>query len=66
MHIQQSHIKKPTIPTCYYQPNDQQNCTCAIRQYSWHNLDGYIINKTGDANISFHTYFDYGIYNGYA
>jgi hypothetical protein len=63
MHIQQSHINKPTIPTCYYQPNHQQNCTCTVRQYPWHDLDGYILDKRGDANISLHTYFDYGIYS---
>jgi hypothetical protein len=63
MHIQQSHINKPTIPTCYYHPNHQQNCTCAVRQYLWHDLDGYIIDKRGDANIPLHTYFDYGIYS---
>jgi hypothetical protein len=63
MYIQQSHINKPTIPTCYYQPNHQQNCTCAVRQYPWHDLDGYILDKRGIATIPLHTYFNYGIYS---
>ena len=63
MHIQKFHINKPTIPICYYQPNHQKNCTCVVRQYPWHDLDGYFIDKRGDANISLYIYFDYGIYS---
>jgi hypothetical protein len=45
IHTQQSHINKPAVPICYYQPDHQPHCTCGIRQYPWHDLDGFIIDK---------------------
>jgi hypothetical protein len=63
IHIRQSHINQPTVPTCYYQPDHQQHCICGVRQYPWHDLDGYIIEKRGDSHIPLHTYFDHEIYN---
>ena len=61
IHIQQSHINKPTIPTCYYQLDHQQQCICSIRKYPWHNLDRYIIDKKGDSHIPLYNYLDHEI-----
>ena len=41
IYIQQSKFNQPAIPTCYYQPNHDQNCICDTRQYPWHDLNGF-------------------------
>jgi hypothetical protein len=33
IHIQQTTSNRPTVPTCYYQPDHHNHCTCAVRQY---------------------------------
>ena len=63
IHIQQSISKRPTVPTCYYLPNRPPECTCAIRQYPWHDLEGLILEKWNDPQISLYTYFDLETYN---
>jgi hypothetical protein len=57
IHLQQSIINKPRVPTCYYQPDHHIHCTCVVRQYPWHDLDGLIMHKRGEPNTPIHTYF---------
>ena len=45
IYAQQSNYNKPTVPTCYYQPDHIQYCTCGVRQYPWHDLDRYTLQK---------------------
>ena len=35
-----------------------QHCTCSVRQYPWHDLNGFTINRRGEPHIPLHTYFD--------
>jgi hypothetical protein len=60
---QQTISNRPTIPTCYYQPDHNIECTCAVHQYPWHDLEGFIINKRGIPLIPLHTYFTKSIYD---
>ena len=60
---QQSISKRPTVPTCQYQNTHPLHCTCGVRQYPWHDLDGYIIEKRGELQIPLHTYFDQETYD---
>lgn len=58
IHIQQSISNRPTVPTCHFQPDHPQECTCAVRQYPWHDLDGFIIDKRGEPHIPLYNYLD--------
>ena len=58
IHNQQSISNRPTVPTCYYQPEHPPKCTCGVRQYPWHDLDGFVIDKRGDPQTPLHNYFD--------
>ena len=63
IHTQQSISNKPTVPTCNYQPHHAQNCTCGVRQYPWHDLHGYTIEKRGEPNVPLHTYLNQETYD---
>ena len=54
---------RPSDPTCHYQNIHPLYCTCRVRQYPWHDLDGYIIDKRGEPQIPLHTYFDQETYD---
>ena len=54
---------RPTIPTCQFFPNHRPQCTCAVKQYPWHDIDGLIIDKRGNPQTSLYTYFDQETYN---
>jgi hypothetical protein len=58
IHKQQSISNRPTVPTCYYQPEHTPKCTCGVRQYPWHDLDGFVIEKRGNPQTPLHNYFD--------
>jgi hypothetical protein len=58
IHIQQSILNQPTIPTCHHQPNHDQKCVCGVRQYPWHDLNGFVLEKRGDINASISHTFD--------
>ena len=58
IYIQQSILNQPAIPTCYHQPNHDPECVCGVRQYPWHNLDRFILEKRGDTNASIANIFD--------
>ena len=63
IHAQQSISNRPTVPTCHYQPDHMQQCICGVRQYPWHDLNGYIIEKRGDPITPLHTYLDQATYD---
>jgi hypothetical protein len=63
IHIQQSISNRPTVPTCSYQPDHPYHCLCGVRQYPWHDLNGYTIEKRGEASIPLHTYLDQQTYD---
>ena len=63
IHIQQSISNRPTVPTCKHQTSHPQYCTCNVRQYPWHDLDGFIIDRRGEPQIPLHTYFDQETYD---
>jgi hypothetical protein len=52
IYIQQSILNQPAIPTCHHQPNHNQNCVCGVRQYPWHDLNGFVLEKRGETNAS--------------
>ena len=62
IYTQQSINNRPTVPTCKYQNPHPLHCTCGVRQYPWHDLDGYIIDKRGEPQTPLHTYFDQETY----
>ena len=63
IHTQQSSCNSSTVPTCYHQPEHIPNCTCGVRQYPWHDLDGLVLDKRGDSQTPLHEYFDKETYD---
>jgi hypothetical protein len=63
IYIQQSILNQPATPTCHHQPNHDPKCICGIRQYPWHNLKGFILEKRGDTNASIASTFDRNTYD---
>jgi hypothetical protein len=63
IYIQQSILNQLAIPTCYHQPNHDPECVCEVRQYPWHDLDGFILEKRGDTNASIANTFDKNTYD---
>ena len=63
IYIQQSISNRPTVPTCYYQNIHPPQCTCGVRQYPWHELDGFTIDQRGVPQTPLHTYFDQETYD---
>jgi hypothetical protein len=58
IYIQQSILNQPAIPTCHHQPTHNQKCICGVRQYPWHNLNGFVLEKRGDPHASISNTFD--------
>jgi hypothetical protein len=58
IYIQQSILNQPATPTYHHQPNHDQNCVCGVRQYPWHDLDGFVLEKHGETNASIANTFD--------
>jgi hypothetical protein len=52
IYTQQSKINAPTIKTCKYQTLHHPYCTCLVRQYPWHDLNGFILQTRGNNNVS--------------
>ena len=63
IHKQQSISNRPTVPTCYYQSEHTPHCTCGVRQYPWHDLDGLVLDKRGDPQTPLHKHFDRETYD---
>jgi hypothetical protein len=51
------------VPTFYYQLDHDPDCTCGVRQYPWHDIIEYSIEKRGDPLTPLYTYFDRETYN---
>jgi hypothetical protein len=58
IYIQQSILNQPVIPTCYHQPNHELECVCGVRQYPWHDVKGFVLEKRGNPNTSITKTFD--------
>jgi gluconate kinase len=58
IYIQQSILNQPATPTCHHQPNHDQNCVCGVRQYPWHDLDGFVLEKCGEISAFIANTFD--------
>ena len=52
-----------TISTCHFLPNHPPQCTCQVRQYPWHDIDEFIIDKRGNPQTPLYTYLDQETYN---
>jgi hypothetical protein len=65
IYIQQSILNQPTIPTIqgHHQPNHDLECVCSVRQYPWHDLDGFILEKRGNTNASIANTFNKNTYD---
>jgi hypothetical protein len=63
IHAQQTINSKPTTTTCHYQENHPNQCTCAVKQYPWHDIDGFILEKRRTPNIPIYTYFTREVYD---
>ena len=63
IHIQQSISNRPTVPTCHHQTTHHLQCTCSVKQYPWHDLDGFTIDHCGEPQIPLYTYFDQETYD---
>jgi hypothetical protein len=57
IHAQQTFNSEPAAALCHHQPIHDNKCTCATRQYPWHDIDGFILEKRGLPQIPLHTYF---------
>jgi hypothetical protein len=44
IHIQQSISNHPIVHTYHYQNKHPPHCTCGVRQYPWHDLEGLTID----------------------
>jgi hypothetical protein len=58
IYIQQSILNQPAIPTCHHQPTHNREYICGIRQYPWHDLNGFVLEKRGDIHASITNTFD--------
>jgi hypothetical protein len=57
IYIQQSKINASTIKTCEHQPQNHPDYTCQVRQYPWHELNGFILRTRGNNNASISALF---------
>jgi hypothetical protein len=58
IYIQQSILNQLAIPTCHHQPIHNRECVCGERQYPWHDLIGFVLEKRGDIHASILNTFD--------
>jgi hypothetical protein len=63
IYIQQSILNQPAIPTCHHQTTHNSECVCGVRQYPWHDLSGFILEKRGDIHTFISNTFDRIIYD---
>ena len=45
------------ITTCKHQPQHHPNCTCQVQQYPWHEINGFVLQKHGNTNITLSSLF---------
>jgi hypothetical protein len=58
IYIQWSILNQPTTPTCHHQSTYNRECVCGERQYPWHDLNGFVLEKRGDIHASISNTFD--------
>jgi hypothetical protein len=63
IYIQQSILNQPAIPTCYHQSNYNPECVCGVRQYPWHDLNGFVLEKRRIKNAFLANTFDKNTYD---
>jgi hypothetical protein len=63
LHNQESKIFRRTAPLCTHPHIHNNRCTCAARQYPWHDLDGFTLEKRGTPSIPATTLFSREIYD---
>jgi hypothetical protein len=63
IYIQQPILNQPALPTYHHQPNHDQKCVCGVRQYPWHDLNGFVLEKRGEINASIANTFDRTTYD---
>ena len=63
IYIQQSIFNQPAIPTYHHQPNHDPECICGVRQYPWHDLNAFVLEKRADMNASIANTFDRNTYD---
>jgi hypothetical protein len=51
------------VSTWHYQLDYHQDCTYRVRQYPWHDLEGYTTDKQDTSNTPLHIYFNCKTYN---
>jgi hypothetical protein len=51
------------MPTCHHQPNHDPKCVCGVRQYPWHDLNRFTLEKRGDTNAFIANTFDRNTYD---
>jgi hypothetical protein len=63
IYMQQRKFFSPTVPI-YTNPTDHPpKCTCLIRQYPWHETNGFILEKRGKPRTPTREYFTKEVYD---
>jgi hypothetical protein len=55
--VQQSQLNAPTVTNCPNTNNHPPNCTCKVHQYPWHDINGFVLDKRGNANLTISSLF---------
>jgi hypothetical protein len=63
IYIQQSILNQPATPTYHHQPTHNHECVCGVRQYLWHDLSGFVLEKCGNIHAFIANTFDRSTYD---
>ena len=61
--LQQSKTNTPTIKTYKYQSQHLLDCTCQVRQYLWHDINEFILQKRGNTTTTLSSLFSRETYD---
>jgi hypothetical protein len=61
--LQQTKTNTPTVKTCTYQSQHPLDCTCQVRQYPWHDITGFILQKRGKSTNTLSSLFSRETYD---
>ena len=56
IHTQQSISNRPTIPTCHFLPNHPLQYISRVKQYPWHDIEGFIMEKRRNPQTPLYEY----------